>query len=353
MAEPFLELRDLAKTYGPTQALCGIDLAVERGEFVVLLGPSGSGKTTVLSILGGFIEPTAGSVRLDGEDVTHLPPARRPTATVFQDYALFPHMSVIGNVAFGLAMRKVAKPERRRRAEEMLERVGLAGFGRRRVHELSGGQRQRVALARAIAVEPKLLLLDEPLGALDLALRRQMQEELVRLQKQLGTTFVHVTHDQEEAMSIADRVVVMNQGRVEDQGPPERVYLEPASLFAATFMGESNILPGVVRGRDGPILEIETKLGTLPVAGMAEQGQPVSLSIRPEHVRLGPAPAGAVALGEGRIGEIVFQGTHLRMRARTEGGIELLLRVPAGADVFAGLRTSLHADPARIVLLAS
>ena len=353
MVEPFLELRGLAKSYGEAQALRGIDLAVERGEFVVLLGPSGSGKTTVLSILGGFVEPSAGSVRLDGEDVTHLPPAHRPTATVFQDYALFPHMSVLGNVAFGLAMRKVPKPERHRRAEAMLERVGLAGFGRRRVHELSGGQRQRVALARAIAVEPKLLLLDEPLGALDLALRRQMQEELVRLQKQLGTTFVHVTHDQEEAMSIADRVVVMNQGRIEDEGPPVRVYLEPASLFSATFMGESNILPGVVRGRDGPTLRVETKLGTLPVEGAAEQGDAVSLSIRPEHLCLGAAPAGAVALGPATVGEIVFQGTHLRLRARTESGIDMLVRLPAGSEVSPGLRAPLHADPTRIVLLAS
>src|SRR5690606_23935988 len=202
----------------------------------------GSGKTTILSMLGGFTAPSEGRVVIAGEDVTDLPPAKRPTATVFQDYALFPHMSVRSNVAFGLAMRRVAKAERSRRAEEMLRLVGLAGFGGRGIHQLSGGQRQRVALARAMAVAPKVLLLDEPLGALDLSLRRQMQEELVRLQKRLGTTFVHVTHDQEEAMSIADTVVVMNQGRIEDMGPPSRVYLRPASLFAATFMGESNVI---------------------------------------------------------------------------------------------------------------
>ena len=235
----------------------------------------------------------------------------------------------------------------------MLERVGLTGFGRRRIHELSGGQRQRVALARAIAVEPKVLLLDEPLGALDLALRRQMQDELVRLQKQLGTTFVHVTHDQEEAMSIADRVVVMNHGLIEDQGPPDRVYLKPASLFAATFMGDSNILEGAVRSRDGSGVVVETALGALAVPAEAEPGRAVSLSIRPEHLGLGPAPAGAIALPPVLIGEIVFQGTHLRVHARSEAGLNLLLRVPAGVPVAPGMRTALYADPARIVLLAS
>jgi spermidine/putrescine transport system ATP-binding protein len=366
VTEPFLALEGVRKAYDETVAVAGIDLAIERGEFVVLLGPSGSGKTTVLSILGGFVQPTAGRVLLDGEDVTYLSPARRPTATVFQDYALFPHMSVLGNVAFGLAMHKVPQPERRNRAEAMLERVGLAGFGRRRIHELSGGQRQRVALARAIAVEPKLLLLDEPLGALDLALRRQMQDELVGLQKQLGTTFVHVTHDQEEAMSIADRVVVMNHGRVEDQGAPDRVYLKPASLFSATFMGESNILPGRVQRLDGSRMIVETALGEIavptepaptphpsPPPQGAREPQQVSLSIRPEHLGLGPAPAGSIGLPPAVVEDIVFQGTHLRLRARSDRGILLLLRVPAVTPVEPGMRTPLYADPKRIVLLRS
>ena len=352
MTEPFLSVLGVSKRYGDTAALAGIDLAIQRGEFVVLLGPSGSGKTTLLSILGGFVEPSRGRVHLDGEDVTHLPPARRPTATVFQDYALFPHMSVLGNVAFGLAMRKVPRAERRRRAEAMLERVGLAGFGRRRVHELSGGQRQRVALARAIAVEPKLLLLDEPLGALDLALRRQMQEELVRLQKQLGTTFVHVTHDQEEAMSIADRVVLMNGGRIEDEGAPDRVYLKPSTLFAATFMGETNIIAGTVRERLGDGAVVETALGLIPVRGAAaEPGSAVSLSLRPEHVAIGAAPAGFVTLSAATIGEVSFQGTHLRARARTDAGPELLLRAPVELALVPGARVPLHGDPARIVVL--
>jgi spermidine/putrescine transport system ATP-binding protein len=353
VAEPFLSLDRISKTYGDTVAVTDIDLSIRRGEFVVLLGPSGSGKTTLLSVLGGFVEPTGGRVLLDGEDVTNLSPARRPTATVFQDYALFPHMSVLGNVAFGLAMRKVPAEERRRRAEAMLERVGLTGFGRRRIHELSGGQRQRVALARAIAVEPKLLLLDEPLGALDLALRRQMQEELVRLQKQLGTTFVHVTHDQEEAMSVADRVVVMNHGRIEDEGPPDRVYLKPATLFAATFMGESNIISGTVRQRLEEGVLVDTALGALPVAATADPGERVSLSLRPEHIALERPLAEAIGLGQATLGEMVFQGTHLRLRAQTDSGLELLLRAPAGVPLAPGMRVPLHAEAKRIVLLRS
>ncbi|MEX0697453.1 MAG: ABC transporter ATP-binding protein, partial [Dongiaceae bacterium] len=246
MAEALVELIGLGKRYDGAVAVEGVDLSIAPGEYVVLLGPSGSGKTTILSMLGGFVPPSAGRVRIGGVDVTALPPARRPTATVFQDYALFPHMSVGANVGFGLRMRKVAKAERRRRAEDVLRLVGLEGFGARAVHNLSGGQRQRVALARAIAVAPAVLLLDEPLGALDLTLRRQMQGELVRIQKRLGTSFVHVTHDQEEAMSIADTIVLLNRGRIEDSGPPDRIYLRPASVFAATFMGDSNILAGRV-----------------------------------------------------------------------------------------------------------
>ncbi|MEE8203162.1 MAG: ABC transporter ATP-binding protein, partial [Alphaproteobacteria bacterium] len=203
MTDPLVRLDGIRKEYGAVVAVAGIDLSIGRGEFVVLLGPSGSGKTTLLSILGGFIEPTAGRVLIDGEDVTGVAPANRPTATVFQDYALFPHLNVAGNVGFGLMMHKIRGDERERQIEEALNLVGLEGFAGRAIHQLSGGQRQRVALARAIAVRPTVLLLDEPLGALDLALRRQMQDELVRIQKELGTTFIHVTHDQDEAMGIA------------------------------------------------------------------------------------------------------------------------------------------------------
>ena len=351
MIEPLVELVGLHKAYDRTIAVDKVDLAIGKGEFVVLLGPSGSGKTTILSMIGGFTAPTEGRVRIGGVDVTGLPPARRPTATVFQDYALFPHMSVAANVGFGLAMRKVPKAERNRRAEEMLRLVGLEGFGSRAIHQLSGGQRQRVALARAVAVEPTVLLLDEPLGALDLALRRQMQEELVRIQKQLGTTFVHVTHDQEEAMSVADTVIVMNRGRIEDSGPPARVYLRPATLFSATFMGESNILPGRVTEHAGEEVRVETALGILTVAGKAAPGDRVHLSIRPEQLLLGPA-AGEVSFGGAQIAELSFQGTHLRCHARSESGdIELLLRIPVDAPVAVGEAVELRARPADIVLL--
>jgi spermidine/putrescine transport system ATP-binding protein len=353
MAEPIVRLDGICKRYDGAAAVERLDLDIAAGEFLVLLGPSGSGKTTILSMIGGFAPPTEGRVLIAGEDVTELPPAKRPTATVFQDYALFPHLSVRSNVGFGLAMRRVPKPERHRRAEAMLKLVGLEGFGGRSVHQLSGGQQQRVALARAIAVEPKVLLLDEPLGALDLALRRQMQEELVRIQKRLGTTFVHVTHDQEEAMSIADRVIVMNKGRVEDMGSPSRVYLRPASLFTAAFMGESNILPGEVVEATANAAWIKTAAGIVTVPMSAKVGDSVTLSIRPEQMQIGPPGDGAIVLGSGRIDEISFQGTHLRARAALgSSDVKLLLRAPASSGLAAGDTVQLSVRPADIVMLS-
>jgi spermidine/putrescine transport system ATP-binding protein len=352
MVEPIVRLDGICKRYDGAAAVERLDLDIGAGEFLVLLGPSGSGKTTILSMIGGFAAPTEGRVLIAGEDVTELPPAKRPTATVFQDYALFPHLSVRANVGFGLAMRRVPKPERQRRADEMLNLVGLVGFGDRGVHQLSGGQQQRVALARAIAVEPKVLLLDEPLGALDLSLRRQMQEELVRIQKRLGTTFVHVTHDQEEAMSVADRVIVMNKGRVEDMGPPSRVYLRPASLFTASFMGESNILPGEVVEATANAAWIKTAAGILTVPVHAKVGESVTLSIRPEQLQIGRSGDGAIPLGTGRVSETSFQGTHLRARvALGSADVELLLRAPAGSGLGVDDEVQLSVRPTDIVML--
>ena len=353
--EPLVELRGVRKAYGGTVAVDTVDLAIERGEFVVLLGPSGSGKTTILSMIGGFVDPSAGAVHIDGRDVTNLPASRRPTVTVFQDYALFPHMNVETNVGFGLEMRKVAKGERRRRVAEALSLVGLEGYGARAIHQLSGGQRQRVALARAIAVKPTVLLLDEPLGALDLNLRRQMQEELVGLQKQLGVTFVHVTHDQEEAMNIADKIVVLNEGRIEDLGSPDRVYLSPATLFTATFMGESNILSATVSGERNGLLFLHTPLAEVEVEveGRAAEGATVHLSVRPEHIKLEALPD-AISLGRVTIKETVFQGAHRRCHAvsMASGKTQLLLRVPVEQSVRPGDQSEVFVRRTDVVLLA-
>jgi spermidine/putrescine transport system ATP-binding protein len=357
MTAPAVEILAVTRRFDQIVALDNVTLAIEAGSFVVLLGPSGSGKTTLLNILGGFLEPSEGRVSIGGEDVTFVPPAKRPTTTVFQDYALFPHMSIAGNVGFGLAMRGLPRDARRARIEAALEMVGLPGMGGRRVHELSGGQRQRVALARALVVEPKVLLLDEPLGALDLNLRRQMQDELIRIQKRVGTTFVHVTHDQDEAMSIADVIVVLNRGRIEDVGPPNRIYLRPATRFTATFMGETNILDGrVVEARGGRV-RVETALGTLEADGEAAPGTAVHLSVRPEQIAQEADPGAgldeAQPLGAAEVTEAGFQGTHLRARARclSGNGLELRLRLAQDSAIRPGARLNLAVKREHLVLL--
>ena len=331
----------LSHSFGQAHALDDISLTIQPGSYTVLLGPSGSGKTTLLSILGGFLQPTTGRVLIKGADCTTMPPAQRPTATVFQDYALFPHMTVGSNVAFGLRMQGMPKSERLAHAREMLRLVGLEQVFDRKPHQLSGGQRQRVALARALVVEPAVLLLDEPLGALDLKLRRQMQNELKAIQKRVGTAFVHVTHDQEEAMALADHVVVMNHGRIEDQGPPERVYGKPATRFTATFMGESTIVPGHVE-QSG---QVRTPIGTFKAAGAAP-GAAVHVAIRPEHVELGP---GITAI----VKDVVYQGSFKRVIASPTAApqIDLLSQLPADAPVAVGESVSLQLDSEKLTLL--
>jgi spermidine/putrescine transport system ATP-binding protein len=299
-------IENITMHYPTLKALDDVSLSIPQGSYTVLLGPSGSGKTTLLSILGGFLQPTAGRVLIKGEDCTVTPPAKRPTATVFQDYALFPHMTVGDNVGFGLRMRGVMKPDRDARARAMLETVGLPQAFDKKPHQLSGGQRQRVALARALVVEPQLLLLDEPLGALDMKLRRQMQDELKALQKRVGTAFVHVTHDQEEAMALADQIVVMNEGRIEDMGVPERVYAKPATRFAANFMGESSYFGEV--------------------------------AVRPEHVVLGGGEQATVL-------DVVYQGSFKRVTARLHSGGIVLARIAADATVPLGDEVKLGFAP--------
>lgn len=341
------------KTYGGTVALDEVSLAVERHDYVVLLGPSGSGKTTLLSLIGGFAVPSSGRILIAGRDVTTLPAAQRPTTTVFQDYALFPHMSVAANVGFGLRVRSLPSRERRRRVSAALDMVGLAAMARRGIHELSGGQRQRVALARALVVEPEILLLDEPLGALDLHLRRQMQDELLALQRRTGRCFVHVTHDQEEAMALASLVVVMRNGRIEDSGLPERVYARPATRFVAGFMGESTQLEGRVTRSEGVgWAVVDTSAGPLRVMAPLESGTPVSLVLRPENIRVDGS--GDTALGEALVRDAVFQGAHYRVLAtRPGGGQDFVLRLPPRTHVEGGMKLRLSCAAADLVPVAA
>src|SRR5580698_7153151 len=265
---PAVRLVALRKSFGSLAAVAGVDLEIGEGEFFTMLGPSGSGKTTLLRLIAGFERPDAGTVELGGADVTRQPPYARNVNTVFQDYALFPHMSVLQNVEYGLRVRRVARAERHRRAEAALEMVRLSGLGSRKPIQLSGGQRQRVALARAIVNQPDVLLLDEPLGALDLKLRQEMQLELKRIQREVGITFVFVTHDQEEALTMSDRLVVVNHGVIEQLGTPIEVYEHPASAFVAGFIGVSNLLE-----RDGRRFTIRPeKIRLLPPAQAPEAG---------------------------------------------------------------------------------
>jgi spermidine/putrescine transport system ATP-binding protein len=341
VSEWLVEIQAVSHSFGVHRVLDNISLEIAPASYTVMLGPSGSGKTTLLSILGGFLVPTEGRVLIAGADCTTTPPARRPTTTVFQDYALFPHMSVRANVGFGLMMRGIGRAERRRAANGALALVGLEHVAERRPHELSGGQRQRVALARALVVEPAVLLLDEPLGALDLKLRRQMQDELKAIQRRVGTAFVHVTHDQEEAMALADLCVVMNDGRIEDKGPPERVYRRPRTRFTATFMGESTILPGRVLARAAPGPARRDALN----AGF--------VAIRPESIGLGAPPDGHIRLGAGTVSDLAFQGGFQRARiaSETDPGLSFTVHVPIGTPLALGERVELHCRPDEMIPL--
>ncbi|GHH85139.1 ABC transporter ATP-binding protein [Streptomyces sulfonofaciens] len=299
-----IRLRDVTKAFGRFTAVAGIDLEMSDGEFFSMLGPSGSGKTTVLRLIAGFETPTAGAVELAGRDVTRLAPFERDVHTVFQDYALFPHMTVEQNIAYSLKIRRVPRPERLRRAGEALEQVRLTGYGKRRPAQLSGGQRQRVALARALVGRPKVLLLDEPLGALDLKLREQMQTELKQIQRDVGITFVFVTHDQEEALTLSDRIAVFHRGRVEQVGTPAQIYERPANTFVAGFVGTSNLLTGEAAER---------------VVGASG-----TYSIRPEKIRVldgaaaGDDPEHTTAAGT--VADVLYLGDVTRFVVDLDAG---------------------------------
>lgn len=352
MTAPLVDIDSVSHRFGQQTVLKNVSLKIEPGSYTILLGPSGSGKTTLLSILGGFVTPSEGKVFIRGVDCTSLPPAKRPTTTVFQDYALFPHMSVGSNVGFGLRMQGVDGSTRAARAREALALVGLASSFDKKPHQLSGGQRQRVALARALVIEPAVLLLDEPLGALDLKLRRQMQDELKAIQKRVGTAFIHVTHDQEEAMALADHCVVMNDGRIEDEGPPERVYARPATRFSATFMGESTILAGTVTEASDRTSTVATPVGPVSLPSALPLGSAVGLAIRPEHLVLGAA-GGGVRLGSAEISDVVFQGSFKRVLAVSveDPALQFIARLPASAAVQPGDTVAVSCDIDQFILL--
>ena len=308
-----VSLRDIVVEFDGQRILDGLNLDIHDKEFVTLLGPSGCGKTTTLRLIAGFLEPNAGQVLLKGEDITGVPPYKRPVNTVFQKYALFPHLNVFENVAFGLRLKKMDEETIRRKVRDMLEVVGLKGFERRSISQMSGGQQQRVAIARSLVNEPEILLLDEPLGALDLKLRKEMQLELKRLQREMNITFIYVTHDQEEALTMSDTVVVMSGGKIQQIGSPQDIYNEPKNAFVARFIGDSNIVDGVMLkdflvnfgGHDFTCVDRGFKVN-----------EPVQVVIRPEDVQIVPPSVGMLT---GLVREVIFKGVHFEMHVDVEG----------------------------------
>lgn len=359
-----LELKAVSKSFGQTQVLQRIDLAVRDGEFITILGPSGSGKTTILRMIGGFESPSSGEILLDGADIATLPINKRPFNTVFQDYALFPHMTVAANVGYGLKVRGVKQAEIDARVGEALQLVALRDFAKRFPAQLSGGQRQRVALARAIICRPRLILLDEPLAALDVELRRQMQSFLKDIQREIKTTFLFVTHDQEEAIAMADRICVMDNGHIQQLGSAHEVYYRPASEFVARFFGDNNL----VEGRLGPVVgeqrHIETPLGSLlcaidgqPHLAVAPAGAAAYAVFRPEALSLTTGDLGDENRAHGIVTGLHFAGAHTlaTIRAGTNAPVDLRLRLPSKVDgvaLAAGDATDLYwrANACRLVL---
>ena len=352
MAEKCLELKDIKKAFSKEEVLKEISLSIEKGEFITLLGSSGCGKTTTLRIIAGLETPDSGQVFLDGKDVTALPPEARDVNTVFQNYALFPHMTVADNIGYGLKLKKTPKAEIKKRVSEMLELVQLPGYEKRKPSELSGGQKQRVAIARSLINNPKVLLLDEPLGALDLQLRRTMQLELKKLQKKLGITFIYITHDQEEAINMSDRIAVMNHGIFEQIGSPDEIYNHPKTSYVATFVGNANILKGTVEKTEDEILKVSLAGETVSVASEGRSlkiGTPVTMAVRSENLIFDEECQSGL---EATVEEKSFAGGLLRVVLKLSDGTEVIAnRHGIDAGVQPGQKVTCHFDAKNAVLV--
>ncbi len=336
MTDTVIQLDGVRKTFGDFVAVDRADFSIDKGEFFAMLGPSGCGKTTTLKMIAGFEQPTAGRVLLEGDDVSRVPPYKRNVNTVFQQYALFPHMSVIDNVRFGPRAKKLSKSSYETSVAQMLEVVRLTDFANRKPTQLSGGQAQRVALARALVNFPSALLLDEPLAALDLKLREAMQFELKRIQREVGITFVFVTHDQGEALTMSDRIAVMSDGRVEQIGTPQEIYNSPATLFVAGFIGSANLLPGEVVGTDADDAVVELTSGNTIRTRTGEpypKGTPVSVMLRPERLAAAHEPRDDGRSIMGTVADVVFQGATARLVTHLADGSDVIANVATGADM--------------------
>ena len=343
MSKKLINLTGISKSYGDHVVLDDLNLYIRENEFITLLGPSGCGKTTTLRIIGGFEAPDAGSVVFDGKDITSLPPNERNLNTVFQKYALFPHMSIAENIAFGLRIKKKSKEYINDKIRYALKLVNLEGFENRSIDSLSGGQQQRIAIARAIVNEPKVLLLDEPLGALDLKLRQDMQYELIRLKNELGITFIYVTQDQEEALTMSDTIVVMNQGYIQQMGTPEQFYNEPENAFVADFIGESNIVGGTMIHDE--LVEIFGAKFACVDKGFGNN-KPVDVVIRPEDIDLVNPEDGTL---QGVVTHLIFKGVHYEMEVTTPDGYEWLVH---STDMFpVGQKVGIYVDPFDIQIM--
>lgn len=345
MGEPIVSLKKVNKFFGSNHVIKDMDLDINEGEFLTLLGPSGCGKTTILRMIAGFEDATNGMIEVQGERVEEKEAYERDVNTVFQSYALFPHMTVYDNIAYGLTVKKVPKDQIRERVKEMLELVQLMGFEGRKPDMMSGGQKQRVAIARALINNPKVLLLDEPLGALDLQLRKQMQIELKRLQKLLNITFVYVTHDQEEAMTMSDRIAVMNAGVIEHLASPSEIYNQPKTRFVANFIGESNIFTGEVKKMEDHIAEIKVEQGNvkMELSGF-EQGEQIHVCVRPEVMKYSKTPIDGFSL-EGMVKNVIFVGAQYRTLVTMDNGYDVKInRVKHDNDLKEGDRIYLYWD---------